>query len=146
MILLALGAWWPLRGVSGPVVECDAPAKARSFISAASATAPKPLAERRRASRRESGRLVQCGHSIGAPLLHEDEFFDVDQHVAQVGPDAGIVGAAAVPERLLLQKIDGGGDFVVGWRAGERGLVERDDSLLGRRAAGRQSMIGPAFG
>src|SRR5262245_52721967 len=98
-MLLALGAWWPLRGASGPVVECDAPAIARSFISAASATAPKPLAERRRASRRESGRLVQWGQSMIVALFDKDKLFDVDQHMAQVGPHARVVACAALPER-----------------------------------------------
>src|SRR6476659_4896813 len=114
MMLLALGRWWPVRGASGPAVELAAPAKALSCMRAASATAPNPLAERRSISRREVRRLLQCWHSMMLASLDENEFLDIDQHVTEVGPDARVVGAAAVPQRLLLQKIDGGSDLVVG--------------------------------
>jgi len=48
-----LAGKWLGRGASGLAFDALVPADACSFISAAKATAPKPLAERRSISRRE---------------------------------------------------------------------------------------------
>src|SRR5687767_6794550 len=69
--------------------ECPAGApNERSFSSADSATAPKPLAQRRSMSRRLRGGVVKRPQCMS---VKEDKLLDVEQHVGEVGPRPQVV-------------------------------------------------------
>src|SRR4051794_31699240 len=122
MTLRALaGKWVPA------ITEVEDP-NARSFISAASATAPNPLAQRTSISRRVSGRGVkrpQCIRSVGS--VDEDEFLDVEQDVGQVGPHSHVayssVGGLAQRLALRVEESNGFLGFLLRRRAGEHLVV-----------------------
>src|SRR5947207_4580435 len=143
MMLRALAAWCPVRGASGPFGEEEEPWTC-SLIKAARATAPKPLAERSSISRRVSVDRAQWRHDIDLASVNEDKLLDVDQHVAEVGPDSRIVGAAAVAERLLLQKVDCRSRLFGARRPGKGGLIQAFNSLLGCRAFVGKRPLRPA--
>src|SRR5678816_2033905 len=102
MTLRALAGKWV-----GTLDETDAAEpNARSFISAASATAPKPLAQRSSMSRRVRGRGVKRPQCMGfdARSVDEDKLLDVEQHVGQVRPRPHVLHSIVrgQPQRLAL--------------------------------------------
>src|SRR5215218_5405651 len=90
MTLRALGAKWGRRSASAPrgvAAEGAAAPYARSPSSAASATAPKPPAQRRNISRRLGGVVTNLPQwCMAADSVQEDELLHVHQHVREFGP------------------------------------------------------------
>src|SRR5262245_21432542 len=92
-----------------------------SASKAASATAPKPFADRESISRRVGLPKVNAAPPIA--LVQVDELFRIEQGVRQVCPRPYIVDSRLVPSRLFGDELQTRGRFIGSRRASERSQV-----------------------